>query len=70
MRNLIRLTLAALFCVGGWGLGRDVGLEESLARERGLTIVWIDGNCYQIAKWRDGTPVQDENPAQTICVNK
>ena len=26
--------IAALFCVGGWGLGRDVGLEESLARER------------------------------------
>jgi hypothetical protein len=32
--------------------------------------VWIDGNCYQIAKWRDGAPVQDENPPQTICVNK
>jgi uncharacterized protein YjeT (DUF2065 family) len=26
--------MSALFCVGGWGLGRDVGLEESLARER------------------------------------
>ena len=38
--------------------------------ESGDWIVWIDGNCYQIAKWRDGTPVQDENPAQTICVNK
>jgi two-component system, LytTR family, sensor histidine kinase AlgZ len=25
---------AALFLVGGWGLGRDVGLEASLARER------------------------------------
>ncbi len=24
----------ALFCVGGWGLGRDIGLEEGLARER------------------------------------
>ncbi|HSP80219.1 MAG TPA: histidine kinase [Myxococcaceae bacterium] len=24
----------ALFLVGGWGLGRDIGLEESLARER------------------------------------
>jgi hypothetical protein len=24
----------ALFLVGGWGLGRDVGFEESLARER------------------------------------
>jgi signal transduction histidine kinase len=26
--------MSALFCVGGWGLGRDVGLEQSLARER------------------------------------
>ena len=24
----------ALFLVGGWGLGRDIGLEDSLARER------------------------------------
>jgi hypothetical protein len=38
--------------------------------ESGDWIVWIDGNCYQIATWRDGTPVRDENPPQTICVNK
>jgi hypothetical protein len=38
--------------------------------ESGDWIVWIDSNCYQIASWRDGTPVRDENPPQTICVNK
>jgi hypothetical protein len=38
--------------------------------ESGDWIVWIDSNCYQIASWRDGAPVRDENPPQTICVNK
>jgi uncharacterized protein YjeT (DUF2065 family) len=28
------MIIAALFCVGGWGLGRDIGLEEGLVRER------------------------------------
>ena len=37
--------------------------------ESGDWIVWIDSNCYQIASWRDGAPVRDENPPQTICVN-
>jgi hypothetical protein len=36
--------------------------------ESGDWIVWIDSNCYQIARWRDGAPVRDENPPQTICV--
>jgi hypothetical protein len=38
--------------------------------ESGDWIVWIDSNCYQIATWRDGAPLQDENPPQTICVNR
>jgi hypothetical protein len=38
--------------------------------QSGDWIVWIDSNCYQIASWRDGTPVRDQNPPQTICVNK
>jgi hypothetical protein len=38
--------------------------------ETGDWIVWIDSSCYQIASWRDGAPVRDENPPQTICVNK
>ncbi len=32
---------AALFLVGGWGLGRDVGFEASLARERARAAAYL-----------------------------
>jgi two-component system, LytTR family, sensor histidine kinase AlgZ len=32
------LVAGALFLVGGWGLGRDIGLEETLTRERAKAV--------------------------------
>ncbi len=32
---------AALFLVGGWGLGRDIDFEASLAREKALTAAYM-----------------------------
>jgi hypothetical protein len=43
---------------------------EKYRTESGDWIVWIDSNCYQIASWRDGAPMRDENPPETICVNR
>ncbi len=37
--------------------------------ENGDWIVWIDGNCYQVASWHDGAPPQDAAPPKTICTS-
>jgi hypothetical protein len=54
----------------GWLPVGEHHAGDKYRTESGDWIVWLDSNCYQIASWRDGTPVRDENPPQTICVNK
>jgi hypothetical protein len=54
----------------GWLPVGEHHAGDKYRTESGDWIVWIDSNCYQIATWRDGTPVRDENPPHTICVNK
>ena len=53
----------------GWPSQGEHHAGEKYRTENGDWVVWIDSNCYQIASWRDGTPVRDENPPQTICIN-
>jgi hypothetical protein len=54
----------------GWLPLGDHHAGDKYRTENGDWIVWIDSNCYQIATWRDGTPVREESPQRTICVNK
>jgi hypothetical protein len=30
-------------------------------------IVWINADCYQVAKWHSGAPPADEAPPPTVC---
>ncbi len=53
----------------GWPSPGEHHAGDKYRTESGDWVVWIDSNCYQIASWREGTPVRDETPPQTICVN-
>jgi hypothetical protein len=53
----------------GWPSPGEHHAGDKYRTESGDWVVWIDSNCYQIASWREGAPVRDETPPQTICVN-
>jgi hypothetical protein len=53
----------------GWPSPGEHHAGDKYRTESGDWVVWIDSNCYQIASWRDGTPVREETPPQTICIN-
>jgi len=41
---------------------------ERLRTENGDWIVWIDSDCYQVARWHGGRP-QDTDPPTTTCLS-
>jgi hypothetical protein len=45
---------------------------EKYRTSSGDWIVWINGNCYQVASWHDGKPPapDQETPPETICVSR
>lgn len=53
----------------GWLPQRMRDAIDRSRTESGDWIVWINGNCYQIARWHTSTPAQEAEPPQTICVD-
>jgi hypothetical protein len=54
----------------GWLARQPHRPGERLRTDSGDWVVWIDSNCYQVARWHAGVPVQDEDPPPTICVGE
>ena len=52
----------------GWLPQQEHRAGDKLRTESGDWIVWVDANCYQIARWHAGAPVQVVSPPHTICL--
>jgi hypothetical protein len=51
----------------GW-LPEGVNLAgDKFRTDSGDWIVWINGNCYQVASWQEDAPLLDETGPRTIC---
>lgn len=52
----------------GWLPHREHHAGDRFKTESGDWIVWINGNCYQVASWHAGAPAQDATQTPTVCV--
>jgi len=52
----------------GWVSSGEHHPGDRYRTESGDWLVWIDGNCYQIASWHEGELVRNDTPLQTFCV--
>jgi hypothetical protein len=57
---------------GGWLPEAPHYRGEKYRTANGDWVVWINGNCYQVASWHDGKPPppDQETPPETICVSR
>jgi hypothetical protein len=57
---------------GGWLPEAPHYSGEKYRTSSGDWIVWINGNCYQVASWHDGKPPapDQQTPPETICVSR
>jgi hypothetical protein len=54
----------------GWLPQQEHRAGDKLRTDNGDWIVWVDTNCYQIAKWFAGASVPAVGPPRTICLEK
>lgn len=54
----------------GWLPHREHHAGDRFKTDSGDWIVWIDGNCYQVATWHAGAPAEDATQTPTICVGE
>ena len=52
----------------GWLPQQEHRAGDKLRTDNGDWIVWVDANCYQIAKWHAGPAVQTVAPPRTVCI--
>jgi hypothetical protein len=54
----------------GWLPQQEHRAGDKLRTDNGDWIVWVDANCYQVAKWYGGVPLQPASSARTFCLPK
>ena len=52
----------------GWLPERQLRAGGRIRTESGDWVVWINGSCYQVAKWHEGAPVTGASETRTICI--